>query len=111
MVRRHVRKNRRKGRFSSRDSLCFALVNETTERHFGNPNAFFTNTILFLPLRLLFSFSSHNLLNYNRFFFFQSLFSIEGTENGRKLYPQQVNGVESRDKPHTLLEYAIDHFR
>lgn len=38
-----------------------------------------------------------------------SLFSIEGTENGRKLYPQQVNGVESRDKPHTLLEYAIDH--
>ncbi|KOX78782.1 Myosin-VIIa [Melipona quadrifasciata] len=40
-----------------------------------------------------------------------SLFSIEGTENGRKLYPQQVNGIESRDKPHTLLEYAIDHFR
>ncbi|KOC63304.1 Unconventional myosin-VIIb, partial [Habropoda laboriosa] len=40
-----------------------------------------------------------------------SLFSIEGTENGRKLYPQQVNGVEPRDKPHTLLEYAIDHFR
>ena len=40
-----------------------------------------------------------------------ALFSIEGTENGRRLYPQQINGVESRDKPHTLLEYAIDHFR
>uniref|UniRef100_A0A348G641 Myosin VIIa n=1 Tax=Odontomachus monticola TaxID=613454 RepID=A0A348G641_ODOMO len=40
-----------------------------------------------------------------------ALFSIEGTENSRRLYPQQLNGVDSRDKPHTLLEYAIDHFR
>ncbi|KMQ87708.1 myosin-viia-like isoform x3 protein [Lasius niger] len=40
-----------------------------------------------------------------------ALFSIEGTENTRRLYPQQINGVDSRDKPHTLLEYAIDHFR
>ena len=22
-----------------------------------------------------------------------------------------MNGVEPRDKPHTLMEYAIDHFR
>jgi len=36
---------------------------------------------------------------------------MEGTENSRRLYPQQINGVDSRDKPHTLLEYAIDHFR
>ncbi|KAG5306891.1 MYO7A protein, partial [Acromyrmex insinuator] len=40
-----------------------------------------------------------------------ALFSMEGTENSRRLYPQQMNGVDSRDKPHTLLEYAIDHFR
>lgn len=40
-----------------------------------------------------------------------SLFSVNGNENGRRLYPQQMNGVETRDKPHTLMEYAIDHFR
>lgn len=47
------------------------------------------------------------LIDFN----FQALFSMEGTENSRRLYPQQMNGVDSRDKPHTLLEYAIDHFR
>ncbi|XP_051159362.1 myosin-VIIa [Leptopilina boulardi] len=40
-----------------------------------------------------------------------ALFNIESSENGRRLYPQQINGLESRDKPHTLIEYAIDHFR
>lgn len=54
---------------------------------------------------MLISFSEFT--DYN----FQALFSIEGTENSRRLYPQQMNGVDSRDKPHTLLEYAIDHFR
>ncbi|KAJ9583263.1 hypothetical protein L9F63_022396, partial [Diploptera punctata] len=40
-----------------------------------------------------------------------ALFSLEGAEHGRKLHPQQVNGTESREKPHTLAEYALDHFR
>lgn len=44
-------------------------------------------------------------------FLLQSLFSVNGSENGRRLYPQQMNGIETRDKPHTLMEYAIDHFR
>jgi myosin-7 len=41
----------------------------------------------------------------------QALFSLEGAEHGRKLHPQQVNGTEAREKPHTLAEYAMDHFR
>lgn len=52
-----------------------------------------------------------NALRIKIFHFVQALFSVESTENGRRLYPQQINGVESRDKPHTLMEYAIDHFR
>jgi len=36
---------------------------------------------------------------------------LEGAEHGRKLHPQQVNGAEVREKPHTLAEYALDHFR
>lgn len=44
-------------------------------------------------------------------FILQALFNIENSENGRRLYPQQINGIEPRDKPHTLVEYAIDHFR
>jgi len=36
---------------------------------------------------------------------------LEGAEHGRKLHPQQVNGTEAREKPHTLAEYAMDHFR
>lgn len=40
-----------------------------------------------------------------------ALFSLDGAENGRRLHPQQVNGVDTREKPHTLLEYALDHFR
>lgn len=41
----------------------------------------------------------------------QNLFSIEGPDSNRRFYPQPMNGVETRDKPHTLLEYSIDHFR
>nr|CAD7413761.1 unnamed protein product [Timema poppensis] len=40
-----------------------------------------------------------------------ALFSLEGAEHGRKLYPQQVNGTDTREKPHSLAEYALDHFR
>ncbi|PNF26020.1 hypothetical protein B7P43_G06377 [Cryptotermes secundus] len=40
-----------------------------------------------------------------------ALFSLESAEHGRKLHPQQVNGTEAREKPHTLAEYAVDHFR
>ncbi|XP_063242244.1 myosin-VIIa [Bacillus rossius redtenbacheri] len=40
-----------------------------------------------------------------------ALFSLEGAEHGRKLYNQQVNGTDTREKPHNLAEYAVDHFR
>lgn len=40
-----------------------------------------------------------------------ALFSLEGAEHGRKLYPTQVNGTEPREKPHNLMEYSLDHFR
>ncbi|XP_075211513.1 unconventional myosin-VIIa ck [Lycorma delicatula] len=40
-----------------------------------------------------------------------ALFSLEGAEHGRKLYSQHVNGTDNREKPHTLAEYSIDHFR
>ncbi|XP_076340822.1 unconventional myosin-VIIa ck isoform X2 [Tachypleus tridentatus] len=41
-----------------------------------------------------------------------SLFTQEGAEQGKRLiaYPQS-NGPEPQDKPHTLEEYALDHFR
>lgn len=41
----------------------------------------------------------------------QALFSLEGADQGRRLNTQHVNGTEPREKPHTLAEYAIDHFR
>ncbi|XP_049856810.1 myosin-VIIa [Schistocerca gregaria] len=40
-----------------------------------------------------------------------ALFSLEGAEHGRKLYSQQMNGTDNREKPHNLAEYALDHFR
>ncbi|XP_054284599.1 myosin-VIIa [Macrosteles quadrilineatus] len=40
-----------------------------------------------------------------------ALFSLEGADQGRKLYTPHMNGTEPREKPHTLAEYAIDHFR
>uniref|UniRef100_A0A1B6CKI8 Myosin-VIIa n=1 Tax=Clastoptera arizonana TaxID=38151 RepID=A0A1B6CKI8_9HEMI len=40
-----------------------------------------------------------------------ALFSMEGAEHGRRLYSQHMNGTEPREKPHTLVEYSIDHFR
>lgn len=41
----------------------------------------------------------------------QALFTAEGAEHGRKLFTPQVNGNDSQEKPHTLEEYALDHFR
>lgn len=37
---------------------------------------------------------------------------VSGSEQGRRLSQQySVNGTDSRDRPYTLAEYAIDHFR
>ncbi|XP_028155906.1 myosin-VIIa [Ostrinia furnacalis] len=41
-----------------------------------------------------------------------SLFCQEGAQHGRRIPTSStLNGTETRDKPHTLLEYAMDHFR
>ncbi|XP_077514551.1 unconventional myosin-VIIa ck isoform X2 [Amblyomma americanum] len=41
-----------------------------------------------------------------------ALFTQDGAENGKKLFQHtQTNGVESREHPHTLEEYALDFFR
>ncbi|CAG0892124.1 unnamed protein product [Darwinula stevensoni] len=39
------------------------------------------------------------------------LFTGEGGETSRHLLTPHVNGVEPEEKPHTLEQYAIDHFR
>jgi len=40
-----------------------------------------------------------------------ALFTMEGAEQSRRLAPSQSNGTELVEKPHTLEEYAVDHFR
>lgn len=40
-----------------------------------------------------------------------SLFCLEGAQHGRRIPTATFNGTETREKPHTLLEYALDHFR
>ncbi|KAL4712976.1 hypothetical protein ACJJTC_012046 [Scirpophaga incertulas] len=40
-----------------------------------------------------------------------SLFCQEGAQHGRRIPTNTFNGTETRDKPHTLIEYAMDHFR
>ncbi|XP_037976717.2 myosin-VIIa isoform X1 [Plutella xylostella] len=41
-----------------------------------------------------------------------ALFCLEGASHGRRVSAVAgVNGTETRDKPHTLIEYAMDHFR
>ncbi|XP_075992651.1 unconventional myosin-VIIa ck [Anticarsia gemmatalis] len=40
-----------------------------------------------------------------------ALFCQEGAQHGRRAPTATYNGTETRDKPHTLLEYAMDHFR
>ena len=40
-----------------------------------------------------------------------ALFSLEAGEHTRRLYPSQLNGTEQLETPHTLEEYALDHFR
>ncbi|CAH2067349.1 unnamed protein product, partial [Iphiclides podalirius] len=40
-----------------------------------------------------------------------ALFCQEGAQHGRRVPTSTFNGTETRDKPHTLLEYALDHFR
>ena len=41
----------------------------------------------------------------------QALFTLEGAEQSRRLVTTQSNGTEPQEKPHTLEEYAVDHFR
>ncbi|XP_061707587.1 myosin-VIIa isoform X2 [Cydia pomonella] len=40
-----------------------------------------------------------------------ALFCMEGASHGRRVPTATLNGTETRDKPHTLIEYAMDHFR
>lgn len=41
-----------------------------------------------------------------------ALFTQDGATHGKKLYTNsQVNGTDPQEKPHTLEEYSIDHFR
>ena len=54
------------------------------------------------------------LLIYFFFSFqFQALFTMDPSEHGRRLFGMgpTVNGTENVEKPHTLEDYAIDHFR
>ncbi|XP_065580984.1 myosin-VIIa-like isoform X3 [Artemia franciscana] len=39
------------------------------------------------------------------------LFALEGAEKGRRLLATQAPETESQEKPHTLEDYAMDHFR
>ena len=36
---------------------------------------------------------------------------MEVSEHSRRLYGGTTNGADSGEKPHTLEEYALDHFR
>lgn len=40
-----------------------------------------------------------------------ALFSVEDAHHGRRLSMVSNGGTEPRDRPHTLVEYALDHFR
>ncbi|KAI5704932.1 hypothetical protein M8J75_010185 [Diaphorina citri] len=40
-----------------------------------------------------------------------ALFSVDGAANGRRLHTQTPNGTETKEKPHSLAEYSLDHFR
>ncbi|XP_063376594.1 myosin-VIIa isoform X3 [Cydia fagiglandana] len=40
-----------------------------------------------------------------------ALFCMEGASHGRRVPTATLNGTETKDKPHTLIEYAMDHFR
>ena len=36
---------------------------------------------------------------------------MDPSEHGRRLFPSQMNGLDPMEKPHTLEEYSVDHFR
>ena len=40
-----------------------------------------------------------------------ALFTMDVGDHSRRLYPSQLNGTDQLEKPHTLEEYAMDHFR
>ena len=45
-------------------------------------------------------------------FFSQALFALDPSEHGRRLFASQANGLDGvMEKPHTLEDYAVDHFR
>ena len=42
----------------------------------------------------------------------QALFALDPSEHGRRLFAAQSNGLDGvMEKPHTLEDYAVDHFR
>ena len=42
----------------------------------------------------------------------QALFALDPSEHGRRLFASQANGLDGvMEKPHTLEDYAVDHFR
>lgn len=36
---------------------------------------------------------------------------MDPSEHNRRLFPTQMNGIDPLEKPYTLEEYAVDHFR
>ena len=41
----------------------------------------------------------------------QALFALDPSEHGRRLFASQANGLDGvMEKPHTLEDYAVDHF-
>jgi hypothetical protein len=61
-----------------------------------------------------FTFLSQNgiILEFHLYFFFKALFALDPSEHGRRLFSSQANGLDTAmEKPHTLEEYSVDHFR
>ena len=84
--------NRRKGRFPCRGCICITMPHEAPDGYTGR------------RIVLMIAWSDTN-------FICQALFTMDVSEHSRRLYPTQINGVEQVEKPHTLEEYALDHFR
>jgi len=40
-----------------------------------------------------------------------ALFTMDVSQHSRRLFPAEINGTDAAEKPHTLEEYAVDHFR
>ena len=88
-----MRKNRRKGRLPRGSCICPTMPYQTPHGYTGKTICAF-----------IFAESDRNYVC-------QALFTMDVSEHSRRLYPTQINGVEQVEKPHTLEEYALDHFR